>query len=53
MREYIEIGLNSYGFKIETGLVDLYIDNRGLVLGVALILALRIRKVLKMRKVAK
>jgi hypothetical protein len=53
VREYLEIGLNSYGFHIETRLVDLYIDNRGLVLGVAVIVALRIRKVLSTRKAGK
>jgi len=53
MREYIEIGLNSYGLHIETGLVDLYITPAALTIGVALILALRVRKVLKSRKVAK
>ena len=53
MREYIEIGLNSYGFKIETGLVDIYFTPTGLVLAVAVIVALRIRKVLKTRKAGK
>ena len=50
MREYLEIGLNSYGFKIETGLIDFYITPKGLALGVAVIVALRVRKVLKTRK---
>lgn len=53
MREYIEIGLNSYGLHIETGLVDIYITPAALTLGVGVIVALRVRKVLKSRKVAK
>jgi hypothetical protein len=53
VREYIEIGLNSYGFKIETGLVDIYITPTGLALGVAVIVALRVRKVLRTRKAGK
>jgi hypothetical protein len=50
VREYFEIGLNSYGFKVETGLIDFYITPQGLALGIALIVALRVRKVLKTRK---
>ena len=53
MREYIEIGLNSYGLHIETGLIDIYITPAALTLGVALIAALRLRKVLKTRKAGK
>jgi hypothetical protein len=53
MAKYFEIGLDKFGFYIETRLVDLYIDNRGLALGVAVIVALRVRKVLKIRKGAK
>jgi hypothetical protein len=53
VKEYFEIGLNSYGFKVETGLVDIYITPTGLVLGVAVIVALRVRKVLKTRKAGK
>jgi hypothetical protein len=53
MREYIEIGLNSYGLHIETGLIDIYITPAALTLGVGVILALRVRKVLKTRKAGK
>ena len=53
MAKFFEIGLDRFGFYIETRLVDLYIDNRGLALGVAVIVALRVRKVIKTRKVAK
>jgi hypothetical protein len=53
MREYIEIGLNSYGLHIETGLIDIYITPAALTLGVAVIVALRVRKVLKTRKAVK
>jgi hypothetical protein len=53
VKEYFEIGLNSYGFKVETGLIDFYITPTGLVLGVAVIVALRVRKVLKTRKAGK
>ena len=50
MAKYFEIGLDRFGFYFETRLVDLYIDNRGLALGVAVIVALRVRKVIKTRK---
>lgn len=53
MRKFIEIGLNSYGLHIETTIVDIYITPAGLTLGVAVIAALRLRKVIKTRKVAK
>ena len=53
MKEYFEIGLNSYGFKVETGLIDIYITPQGLALGVAVIVALRVRKVLRTRKAGK
>ena len=53
MAKYFEIGLDRFGFYIETRLIDLYVDNRGLALGVAVIVALRVRKVLKIRKGAK
>ena len=53
MAKFFEIGLDRFGFYIETRLVDLYIDNRGLALGVAVIVALRVRKVLKTRKAGK
>ena len=49
----IEIGLNSYGFKIETGLLDLYIDWRGLTLALLVVIGLRVRKVIKTRKAGK
>ena len=53
MRKFFEIGLNSYGLHIETGLIDIYITPTALTLGVALIVALRIRKVLSTRKAGK
>jgi hypothetical protein len=53
MAKYFEIGWDKFGFYIETRLIDLYIDNRGLALGVAVIVALRVRKVIKTRKAAK
>ena len=53
MRKFIEIGLNTYGLHIETTIVDIYITPAGLTLGVALIVALRVRKVLKSRKAGK
>lgn len=53
MKEYINAGLNTYGLHIETRLIDLYISPAGLALGVALIVALRVRKVLKTRKAGK
>lgn len=53
MAKFFEIGLDRYGFYIETRLIDLYIDNRGLALGIAAIIALRVRKVLKSRKAGK
>ena len=53
MAKFFEIGWDKFGFYFETRLVDLYIDNRGLALGVALIVALRVRKVIKTRKAAK
>jgi hypothetical protein len=53
MAKYFEIGWDKFGFYIETRLVDLYIDNRGLALGVAVIVALRVRKVIKSRKAVK
>jgi hypothetical protein len=51
MRKFIEIGLNSYGLHLETTLVDIYITPAGLALGVGVIVALRVRKVIKTRKV--
>jgi hypothetical protein len=53
MRKFIEIGLNSYGLHLETTILDVYITPAGLTLGVALIAALRVRKVLKTRKAGK
>jgi hypothetical protein len=53
MRKFIEIGLNSYGLHLETTILDLYITPAGLTLGVGVIVALRVRKILKTRKVAK
>lgn len=53
MRKFIEIGLNSYGLHIETTIIDIYITPAGLMLGVAVIVALRLRKVLKTRKAGK
>jgi hypothetical protein len=53
MRKFFEIGLNSYGLHLETTLLDIYITPTGLLLGVGIIAALRVRKVLKTRKVAK
>jgi hypothetical protein len=53
MRKFFEIGLNSYGLHIETTVIDIYITPTGLFLGVAVIAALRVRKVLKSRKAAK
>ena len=53
MRKFFEIGLNSYGLHLETTVIDIYITPTGLALGVAVIAALRVRKVLKSRKVAK
>jgi hypothetical protein len=53
MREYIEIGLNSYGLHIETGLIDIYITPAALILGAGVVIALRVRKVLKTRKAGK
>jgi hypothetical protein len=53
MRKFFEIGLNSYGLHLETTILDIYITPTGLVLGVAVIVALRIRKVLKTRKAGK
>ena len=53
MRKFFEIGLNSYGLHLETTILDIYITPTGLALGAGVILALRVRKVLKSRKVAK
>jgi hypothetical protein len=53
MRKFIEIGLNSYGLHLETTILDIYITPAGLMLGAGVIVALRVRKVLKSRKVAK
>jgi hypothetical protein len=53
MRKFFEIGLNSYGLHIETTVIDIYITPTGLFLGVALIVGLRVRKVLKSRKAGK
>ena len=53
MRKFFEIGLNSYGLHLETTILDIYITPTGLVLGVAVIVALRVRKVLKTRKAGK
>jgi hypothetical protein len=50
MRKFFEIGLNSYGLHLETTVIDIYITPAGLTLGVAVIVALRVRKVLKTRK---
>jgi hypothetical protein len=50
MRKFFEIGLNSYGLHIETTVIDIYITPTGLFLGVAVIAALRVRKVLRTRK---
>ena len=53
MRKFFEIGLNSYGLHLETTLLDIYITPQGLALGVAVIVALRVRKVLRTRKAGK
>lgn len=53
MKEYLEIGLNSYGLHIETGLVDIYITPAALTLALALAVGLRLRKVIKTRKAGK
>jgi hypothetical protein len=53
MAKYFEIGLDKFGFYFETRILDVYVSTQGLALGVALIVALRVRKVLKLRKVAK
>ena len=50
MKHIFEMGWNSYEFYFESRLVDFYITNQMLALGVALIVALRVRKVLKTRK---
>lgn len=49
MKEYLEIGFNSYGFHLETGLIDLYISSRGLILALGLVVALRVLKVVRSR----
>jgi hypothetical protein len=53
VRKFFEIGLNSYGLHLETTLLDIYITPQGLALGVAVIVALRVRKVLRTRKAGK
>lgn len=53
MRKFIEIGLNSYGLHLETTIVDIYITPAGLTLALALVVGLRLRKVIKTRKAGK
>jgi hypothetical protein len=53
MTKYFEIGLDKFGFYFETRILDIYVSTQGLLIGVALIVALRVRKVIKSRKAAK
>jgi len=53
MRKFFEIGLNSYGLRIETTVIDIYITPAGLTLALALAVGLRLRKVIKTRKAGK
>ena len=53
MKQIFEMGWDSFGFYFESRLVDLYLSNQLIALGVALAVALRVRKVLKNRKAGK
>jgi hypothetical protein len=53
MDNYLDIAVTDYGFHIETGLVDLYITPKGILLIALIVVALRVRKVIKTRKAGK
>ena len=53
MRKVFEMGWDSFGFYFESRLVDFYLSNQFIALSLALIVALRVRKVLKNRKAVK
>lgn len=53
MKQFFQMGWDSFGFYFESRLMDLYLSNQLIALGLALAIALRIRKVLKTRKAGK
>ena len=50
MEKYLDIAVTEYGFHIETGLIDLYVTPKGIILTALVVVGLRVRKVLKARK---